>query len=378
MQTRYYGRMIAIPAMLLLAVVWLAIPANAIPAFARRAGGVSCAMCHWHQNALNATGKAFLRSGFRLAEEKADATSTELRLSHYGSLVLSPGFSAVKDDGTRFSAGDAVLWLGGPVDDRFSAIAETEFHIDDEETEVEEIYAQYVSDPGSKYTSLRVGQFQPLALLGQVSGPPRIALSRPAVISGKATNGNGFRPRSRLRGAEFGTVNGPVSAYLGIGNGQGQNAADNHMDIYATVEREIGNEGSSVGAWGYWGEAVLGGGFRDTYHRYAVIGNYTAADNRVVGAIAFGKDGDPGGSDLDNNGWFIEGAHKFNPETAGYVRWDQFNADLSGGGESKTHGPTLGISWTLGSLTRFTVEGQFLDVDGSNENSLSAEMQIAF
>jgi len=363
-------------AALVCALLWLQAPANAVPSFARRAGGASCSMCHWHQNALNATGKDFLRRGLRLAGEEANALAAELKMSQYASLVLAPNLSAVGDS-TKFSGGEAILWLGGPIDSRFSALAETEFVVDDEAVAVEEIYAQYVSGPGDKYYSARVGQFQPMLLLSQVSGPPRLSLSRPEALSGRATNGNGFRPRDRVRGVEFGAVNDSIAAYLGIGNGQGQNADDNHMDIYATVEHDIGSEGSSIGVYGYWGEAVLAGGFRDSYNRYGIIGNYTGGSNRVVGGILFGNNDDPGGADLDNSGWFIELAHVVRPETAVYARWDRFSRDLAAGGERETDGPTLGVSWITSALTRINLEGQWLDTDGSNIDSITAELQIA-
>ena len=355
-----------------------ALPAHAVPAFARRAGGVSCNMCHWHQNALNATGKEFLRHGLRIADERADVTRADVKVGDYASLMLAPNFSAVEGGGTRFSGGDAVLWLGGPVDERFSALAETEFVVDEEEVAVEEVYVHFVSGPGDRYLSGRFGQFQPLVLLGQISGPPRVALSRPEVISGRATNGNGFRPRDRVRGVEIGAVNGPLSGYLGIGNGTGQNASDNHMDIYATVEHEIGVLGSSIGAWAYWGEAVLAGGFRDSFQRYGVIGTYTGASTRVVGAFLLGSNDDPSGADLDNNGWFVEAAHKLRPDTAVYARWDQFDRDLASGGERRTDGPTLGVSYIPTDVTRLTVEAQWLETDSTSGDSLTMEMQIAF
>jgi hypothetical protein len=361
-----------------LASIFLQSASNAVPSFARRAGGVSCDMCHWHQNALNATGKEFLRHGVRFADEQANAGDEDFKLSHYASLLLTPGLSAVEGDGTRFSAGDAALWVGGPLDGKFSALAEIEFQIDDVEVEVEEIYAHYVSDPGSNYFSGRIGQFQPLALLAQVSGAARTTISRPEAISGRATNGNGFRPRSRLRGVEFGTVRGPLSAYLGLGNGPQQNAADNHMDIYATVEHEFGDQGSSIGAWAYWGEAVLGGGERDSFNRYGILGNYTAEKFRVLGGVLVGSNDDALGAELNNQGGFLEVDYALKPGTVLYGRWDKFDRDVSGGGETSTDGPTLGFSWLPTAFTRIAVEGQWLDTNGTSTNSATAEVQIVF
>jgi hypothetical protein len=377
MGTQRYCRVVTVAAIALLAVLCLEPPALAVPSFARRAGGVSCTMCHWHQNALNSVGKEFLRHGARIAGEEVKVESSDLKLSHYASILWTPNLSAVEDSGTRFGAGDLMLWLGGPIDSRLSALAETEFVVDEGEVEVEEIYAHYVSSLESKYYSIRAGQFQPLLLLTNASGPPRITLSRAEALSGRATNGNSFRPRDRVRGLELGTVNGPLSAYLGIGNGPGQNEEDNHMDVYATIEREIGNEGSSIGAYAYWGEAVLTSGFRDSFRRYGVIGNYTKQRTRVSGAFLFGSNDDPSGADLDNSGWFVEVAQRLRPETAAYIRFDKFDRDLASGGERTTDGPTLGISWIPSSLTRLTLEAQFLDTDGSSQNSLTAELQVA-
>jgi hypothetical protein len=364
--------------MAVLAVVILAGPANAVPAFSRRAEGVSCTMCHWHPNALNQTGKDYLRQGTRLPGEEASVVSAETQFSHYASFILAPSISAVEDGGTRFSAGDAVLWLGGPVDAKFSGLAEVEFKIDDEEVEVEEVYVQYVSTPDTRYFSARMGQFQPLLFLTNVSGPPRITLSRPAAMSGRATNGNRFRPRDRVRGVEVGAVGGPVDVYLGLGNGTGQNAADNHMDVYLTAEYDIGTQGSSVGAWAYWGEAVLEGDFRDSFNDSATTEIYTAQQVRAVGGLLVGENDDPSGVKLDNDGWFLEVDVKVRPGTALYARWDDFSRDLAAGGEVETDGLTAGVSWRPTEVTRVTVEAQWLDTDGTSQDSVTAEVHISF
>ena len=364
--------------MVSLAVALFAAPAVALPAFSRRAGGVSCNMCHWHQNALNQTGKDYLRRGLRWPGEEVNVTSTEMKLSQYTSVIFAPNLTAVEGDGTRFAAGDSVLWLAGPIDSNFSALGEIEFKIDDGEVEVEEVYAQYVSGSGERYISARMGQFQPLLLLTNISGPPRITLSRPEAMSGRATNGNSFRPRSRVRGIEVGSVGGPVDVYVGAGNGTGQNAADNHMDLYATLEHDIGTQGSSVGAWMYWGEAVLAGGFRDSFNRYGVLGNYTADRVRAVGGFLFGENEDPSGIQLDNSGWFVEVDAAVKDDTVLYLRWDEFSRDLAAGGEIETDGPTLGVSWLPSELTRITVEAQTLDTDSVSEDSITAEVHVTF
>ncbi len=389
---------------LMAVVMYLQAPTQALPMFARRFDGASCTKCHWYQNALNATGKAFLRHGMRDVGETVDVRDPEFSFSHYASLVLHPSLSAERNGRTAFSAGDAILWLGGPVSDDFSAISEIEFKVDEEEVEVEELYVQYVSNSGGEHTdeyasadeegmgpdlldlsyySGRAGQFQPLLLLSNVSGPPRIPISRPEVLSGRATNGNGWRPRSRLRGVELGCISGPWSGYVAIGNGEGQNESDSHMDTYITAERQFGTQGSSLGVYGYWGEAVLAGSFRDSFNRYGVIGNFTAERTRVICGFVAGKNNNPAAAgDLDNDGWFVEVAQRITDDTAvAYFRWDDFNADLSGGGQRESHGPTLGVSWTPDADTgtiRLTLEGRWMDTDSSDEDSVIAQLQLAF
>ncbi|OGO35576.1 MAG: hypothetical protein A2147_00980 [Chloroflexi bacterium RBG_16_57_8] len=387
------------------------VPAQALPMFARRSDGANCTKCHWQQNALNATGRAYLKHGIRDVGETVDLREAELRLSQYMSLVVAPSLSAVKNDTTAFSGGEVALWTGGPVDSNFSLVSEIAFLVDEDAVEAEEVYAHFVTNAGTgqngkaatvggavadgeeedepeaellsaKYLSARVGQFQPFLLLGQVSGPPRISLSRPVAMSGKATNGNSFRPRSRLRGLEVGAVNGPLSAYLGIGNGPQQNAADNAMDMYATVERDLGTSGSSVGAYAYWGKAVLSGGSRDSFRRYGVIGNCTLENTRLVGGFLLGSNDNPGGASLDNDGWFLEWAqHVGNKGTVAYARWDKFNADLAAGGQVKTDGMTLGISWTPNpdaATMRLAIEGQWLDEDSTDQDGITTELQLTF
>ncbi len=253
-----------------------------------------------------------------------------------------------------------------------------EFKIDDEEVEVEEVYAQMVDGSEGSYFSARIGQFQPLLLLSNESGPPRIPLSQPEVLSGQATNGNSFRPRSRLRGVEAGWVRGYNSWYIGLGNGPGQNETDNHMDIYVTYEGELGAEGSSIGAYAYFGEAVLESGFRDSFERYGVIGNYTRSKTRLTGGFLLGSNDDPSGADLDNDGWYVQVARIVGTGLVVYLRWDEYSADRPTGGEDETDGLTLGVSSTPSELVRPTLEGRALDMDDVDQDSLVGQVQIAF
>ena len=125
------------------------VPAQALPMFARRSDGANCTKCHWQQNALNATGRAYLKHGIRDVGETVDLREAELRLSQYMSLVVAPSLSAVKNDTTAFSGGEVALWTGGPVDSNFSLVSEIAFLVDEDAVEAEEVYAHFVTNAGT-------------------------------------------------------------------------------------------------------------------------------------------------------------------------------------------------------------------------------------
>ncbi len=366
--------------------------------------GANCATCHFRPAELNVAGKDFLRRGFRFeevptpdiapgAERGEGEDQRPLTLTEIVSILGEHGFEADLDGGSAFEGGVFELVGAAAVSPEFSLFTEVEFKVEDEEVEVEEFWGQWTSATEGNYWTARIGQFQPLLLLTNQSGGPRISLSRPEVYSGRAANGNRFRPRNRLRGLEIGRMCGDLYTYFGIGNGEGQNEEDNHMDIYATTELNLDENGSSVGFWAYFGETPVDGEdgtFTDDFHRVGVVGNCASERTKFTGALLWGEnDSDPywNGGKLDNHGFFLMGQHLCSSDTAVYARWDDFTRDLPGvspsarnssSRELDTDGITLGIQWWPSTYIRIVGELQFLETNGEDDDTLAIAFQWAY
>ena len=431
------NRLLKCGAVLLCATFLLALldkRGEAVPAFARRIGA-KCSQCHFIAGELNLTGKDFLRRGLREFEEVTPdvqpgvttagaesasessepagagaepQTGVERRLQQleqemarmraggqtgagaslgeYLSLIGKYGFESEKGGTSRFGPGELALWSGGPLSPEFSYVAEVEAAVgatsDESELETEEFYGQYTSGVGANYTTIRFGSFQPILLTTHQSGAPRIILERPAVLSGRSGNGNGWRPRSRLRGVEAGILRGNFAGYLGIGNGQGQNTGDSHMDFYGTLERTFDDNGSSLGLWAFSGDTPLTGiaappDGRDRFKRWGILGNYAKEKTKVVGAFLKGTNESAAG-DLDNDGFFLQVLHLVSPDAAVYARWDDFQRDLAAGGQEETDGITVGGRWWMSSQFGFTAEAGFLETNGDDDKRFALELIFGF
>ncbi len=401
-------------------------PGDAMPAFARRISA-NCTQCHMIPGELNLTGKDFLKRGFRefeeitpdvepgattatpavdagaappvgeqtgLAREVAelraevaalradqDEAAGVLTISDYVTVAGEYGFESEEGGTSRFGPGVFELLAGGPLSPNLSFFSEVEAKIgdtgDESEVEVEEFYGQHTSGIGANYTTVRFGSFQPILLTTHQSGPPRTILERPAVLSGRAANGNGWRPRSRLRGAELGLIRDKFAGYVALGNGQGQNVDDNHMDYYVTLEQTLDDNGSSIGYWGFWGDTPLGGASapadgRDDFSRYGVLGNYATETGKFTAAYLTGENESSAG-DLDNKGFFLQYLHMVGDDAAVYGRWDDFERDLVGGGTEETDGFTIGGRVWIASQFALSAEAGFLDTDGEEENRVEVE-----
>ncbi len=400
---------------------------DAIPAFARRMSA-NCAQCHLIPGELNLTGKDFLKRGFRefeeitpdvepgvamaipaletpagppagektgLEQEVAElrAEVAELRaeqdamagvptLSDYVTVAGEYSFEAEEGATSTFGPGVFELLAGGPLSPGFSFFSEVEAGIgdtsDESEVEVEEFYGQYTSGIGTDYATVRFGSFQPILLTTHQSGPPRTILERPVVLSGRAANGNGWRPRSRLRGVELGLIRGNFAGYAALGNGEGQNVSDSHMDYYVTLEQILDDNGSSIGVWTFSGDTPLVGAAapadgRDDFRRYGVLGNYATERSKVTAAYLTG-DNESSAGDLDNDGFFVQYLHMVGEDAAVYARWDDFERDLVGGGTEETDGVTIGGRIWMASQFALTLEGRLLETDGVDEDTLEAEI----
>jgi len=421
-----------------LALCLLSAPrAQAVPAFARREG-VTCQMCHFRPPELNQDGHDYVRRGLREkpggmgampsmgktpaprstpempgmamppaagkpagetpaiqsgsempgmavrpAAGKPAALGTPLALpeGEYWALLAHPGVVVQRGAEPEFQKGTIDLWLIGPRDSHWSAVANPNYDLDAEEFGWDQAYAQYITHWTSRFQSARVGRVVPLAILLNQGGPS-MTLSAPVVLSTPADTGNPWTPSTLLRATEVGAVNLPQgSVYLGAGrpvleDSEGVRA---HTDIYASAERLLGSAGDSLSAYGYWGKAQLSPGTRERgFHRVALFGNVYRRQQKWVAGYLSGRDTAAEGTRLDNSGWFLLGEQLVSDRWAAYARYDGYRQDLVGGGGRRIRGPALGASWWVRTEAWLTVEAQALRTsDQGTERVVSAQLTLA-
>ncbi|HEY3416784.1 MAG TPA: hypothetical protein VGM23_07870, partial [Armatimonadota bacterium] len=248
--------------------------AQAVPAFARREG-VACQMCHFSPPELNADGAAFARQGFREVLTPA-APPTQpaavppvppslgeplaLQWTNYLSVMGIHGFTEGTGQKAAFDGGEVDLWIGGPLDTRWSALANVIFAVSGGGVDTEQAYAQYTSAQGAEsFHSVRFGQLSPFAILLN-GGNINLAVSTPVALSTSPDTGSTWTPTTLLRGIELGEVVQPRwNVYLGAAQPtlDGIDGTTQSIDMYASGEYLFGQHGNSLTLYGYWGKALL-------------------------------------------------------------------------------------------------------------------------
>lgn len=400
-----------------LLIGWAPRIAQAVPAFARREG-VSCQMCHFRVPELNEDGHAYLRRGLReepggMAEMPAMPAGTTmpmpttpptqpaaatprplgeplpLRWADYLTVMGHHMVMAERGKRVMIDAGVLDLWIGGPLDQRWSALANPSFDIEAGGSGVEQAYGQYITHWDTRFGSARFGQLLPFAILFNQGGPS-MPLSTPVVLETSADTGNPWSPTSNIRGVEVGAVNlARGSLYLGLGQphveeddvgaAQPVDAGERHLDLYASGEYLFGKTGNSLTAYGYWGNATLPTGDDGRFHRFGAFANVFAARSKFVAGYLQGSDGTGTGVTLDNAGYFVLAEHLLSERWAAYARYDHFRQDLVAGGARTIQGPTLGITWWAQTQIRLTTEAQFLQTTGEpTDRKLTTEFMWVF
>lgn len=397
-----------------LALCLLSAPrAQAVPAFAQREG-VSCQMCHFRPPELNQDGHDYVRRGLREepagmgvmasmdktqapqsmpempgmvmppAAGKSAALGTPLALpqGEYWALLAHPGVVVQRGAEPEFQKGVIDLWLIGPRDPHWSAVANPSYDLDAEDFGWDQAYAQYITRWNRRFKSARVGRVVPFAILLNQGGPS-MTLSTPVVLSTPADTGNPWTPATLLRAAEVGAVDLPGwSVYLGAGRPvlENSDSVRAHTDVYASAERLLGRAGNTVGAYGYWGKAGLAPGVpqRD-FHRVGLFGNLYRKQQKWVAGYLSGSDTAADGTRLDNSGWFLIGEQLLSDRWTAYARYDRYRQDLLREGSQRIRGPALGASWWMRTEAWLTVEAQALATsDRGTERTLSAQLTLAF
>ncbi len=378
---------------------------QAVPAFARREGA-KCQMCHLRLPELNEDGHSYLRRGLREERAatgampgmemapshgaKAPVASTERALGealpldwqNYLTVMGHHTFEAHGHEKAAFQAGTIDGWIGGPLDQHWSGMANVAFDIQAGGVSVEQAYVQYNTSWTSRFQSVRFGQLLPLAILFN-GGGAAMPLSAPVVLEMPSRSRSPWAPMTLMRGAEIGVVNLPRwNAYIGAGQPQIDSLASGraHTDVYASAEYLIGKQGNAVSAFGYRGQIAAAPGQPSLdYERVALFANAYGPKTKVELGLLWGTDSPAGEKSLGSAGGFLLGEVLLAERWAGYARYDYASRDVPFGDAETTDGPTIGVSFWAQTEVRLTLESQFLKATGaSRDRSAIAEVMWAF
>ena len=377
---------------------------QAVPAFARRESA-KCQMCHFRLPELNEDGHSYIRRGLReepggMAPQtgmvmgtrevaKPPAASIDrplgealpLEWQHYLTLMGHHTYEARAHEKAAFHSGMIDGWIGGPLDQHWSGIANFAFDIEAGGVEVEQAYAQYITSWSPRFTSLRFGQLLPFAILFN-GGGAAMPLSAPVVLETPSRAANPWAPATLLRGVEVGAVNLPRwNAYVGAGQPQIANLVGaSHTDVYASAEYLIGEKGNALSGFGYMGAIAASPGKPSLdYERVALFANAYGPKTKGVLGVLWGRDKPARDKSLGTKGGFLLGEVMLAERWAGYARYDYAKREAPIGDAEITDGPTLGVSFWAQTQVRLTLESQFLKSTGtSRDRSAIAELMWAF
>jgi hypothetical protein len=377
---------------------------QAVPAFARREGA-KCQMCHFRLPELNEDGHSYIRRGLR-EERRGMAPQTgmvmgtgevaktplastarplgealPLSWQDYLTVMGHHTFEAHRHAQAGFHSGMIDGWIGGPLDQRWSGVANFAFDIEAGGVEVEQAYAQFNTSWSPRFASLRFGQLLPFAVLFN-GGGAGMSLSAPVVLETPSRPRNPWAPATLLRGVEIGVVDLPSwNAYVGAGQPQIDDLVGaSHTDVYASAEYLIGKKGNAVSGFGYKGEIAASPGQPSIdYERVALFANGYGPRTKGVLGLLWGRDRPAGGKSLGTAGGFLLGEVLLAERWAGYVRYDYVNREALVGDAETTDGPTIGVSFWAQTQVRLTLESQFLkSTSTSRDRSAIAELMWAF
>jgi hypothetical protein len=311
------------------------------------------------------------------ATERPLGEVVPLEWQDYLTVLGHHGFEARRDERAGFDAGEVELWIAGPLDPHWSAIATIVYGIETGEVSVEQTYAQYNSAWGDKFYSVRAGQIMPFAVFFN-GGGPEMPLSHPVILDEPSRSEVPRAPMTLLRGAEAGYVDLPNwNAYVGVGQPEiGASADDARTDVYASAERLFGAAGNAVSGLGYLGSiAATPASPSIEYRRLLLFANAYGARTKGVLGLLVGNDTPEGGDALATTGGFLLGEAAFTDRWAGYARYDHADRELANGDHETTSGPTLGVSHWVQTQVRLTLETQFLKATGATRDA-SAALQL--
>ena len=300
-----------------------------------------------------------------------------LQWQDYLSVIGHHSFETRRHERVMFNAGETELWIGGPLDPHWSAAATIEYDIESGAVAVEQAYAQFNTSWSDCFTSVRVGQLMPFAVLFN-GGGPSLTLSRPVVLKLPTRAGNPRTPMTFVRGVEVGVVNLPAwNAYLGAGQPEiGAAAGAARTDVYASAEYLLSGTGNAISGLGYFGSvAATPSAPSLSYQRVLLLANAYGPRAKGLLGVLWGSDRPAGGDALASAGGFALGEFRFDDRWAGYARYDHADREQPSGANLVTSGPALGVSRWMQTQVRLALETQFLKNTGAPRD-MNAVVQL--
>ncbi|GMV88871.1 MAG: hypothetical protein AMXMBFR81_18020 [Chthonomonas sp.] len=379
--------------------------AQAIPAWTRK-HKLPCTSCHFGStNRLTKFGRDFQWRGYRTADTESLSDDNSPVLTDYLSFASKFRFESDKDASpkTKFDVEALSIYMGGPLYQNLSFFFEIYLHERGKESnstgtgntdtavreKLAEAYLFYNSKPDADtYWFARAGSVTPRSIHNLSTGG-RNSISRPAVLNDDDGTGNLFTPRDRFYGITAGAVHDKKTRFeFGITNGGGGNKRPNQpenndfKDLFFSVERDLDDDGSYAGVFGYRGRYPVAkpggpaGQFAD--QKFDRFGLFAALEKDRFNASAgyfWGKNELEATASRSPKGYFIEGGVNVGPNTTAYGRYDRTDWDT---GTTKT-GYAIGLSQRLSSVGRAALELAQSKVTGApNKQTIMFEVNWIF
>lgn len=397
---------------------------NAITAWGRKYE-VSCNVCHIAGYKLTYAGQQFLRHGHQLP----GAESKEANMSDYFSITMKirawDKNTTVQQSGAAdaittknsFEAHALSIYSGGPLDSGFSYF--TEMYLNENEgknpgentestesdmgdwarSKLAEAYLQYGNERDDLYFTARAGRIMPW-LIHLHGGGARLEYSRPLPLT-SIVGDNPYRPFSRQFGIGAGVGYGELFFEAGVVNGTGKYentveiGTDTYKDIYTTLDYSIGDNGSMIGVYYYYGQFPLHllktpkGATADKFNQTGVLGQYVIKHGALIGAYFTGSDeytptGKTSNATYKSQSYYAELQGYFmDSALSPYFRWEFFDPDTDNSDSSEKSGPVLGVHWKPFEHGRFVLEASNYTTNDSStkktiNRDITLEMQFIF
>jgi hypothetical protein len=325
-----------------LEVLFLASPAQAIPAWSRRYGA-PCGLCHQYPSLqLTGEGLDFLRRGHRFKGDAFDKDLTHLLSSH-----VEWQYEVKKGESTAFQSPDFHLHAGGALSSHFSAYVDATVN----EPALEVAYLEYAAERGDDtHFTARAGKIAPTLVRNYGNGLIASA-STPLILTDAALGENPFTPARDSFGADVGGRWKGLFLQGGVVNGEdapGQATVGNHKDVYGTAELNLKDGVSGVGVLYYrggydTGDPSAGPLSFDRYERIGAFGNFTRPRYRLAAAYLYGRDRIEGLADRSLRGFYVQAEAHPADWLVPFARYDEARTEVEGE-TTKTSKGTLGCA----------------------------------